>query len=48
MRNNDVRLSRAIVETGKQLLMRRRSLTAFSGAADLATYLAIIPVAFAG
>jgi K+-transporting ATPase ATPase B chain len=37
----------AIVETGKQLLMMRRSLTTFSMAADLAKYLAIIPVAFA-
>jgi K+-transporting ATPase ATPase B chain len=37
----------AIVETGKQLLMTRRSLTTFSSAADLAKYLAIIPVMFA-
>jgi K+-transporting ATPase ATPase B chain len=32
-----------IVETGKQMLATRRSLTAFSIAADLAKYLAIIP-----
>jgi K+-transporting ATPase ATPase B chain len=37
----------AIVETGKRMLMTRRSLTTFSTAADLAMYFAIIPVAFA-
>jgi K+-transporting ATPase ATPase B chain len=37
----------AIVETGRQMLMTRRSLTTFSMAVDLAKYFAIIPVAFA-
>lgn len=36
-----------IVETGKQLLMTRGSLTTFSVANDLAKYFAIIPAAFA-
>jgi K+-transporting ATPase ATPase B chain len=36
-----------IVETGKQMLRTRRSLTTFSIAADLAKYFAIIPVALA-
>lgn len=36
-----------IIETGKQMQMTRRSLTTFSLAADLAKYLAIIPVVFA-
>ena len=36
-----------IVETGKQLLMTRGSLTTFSIANDLAKYFAIIPAAFA-
>jgi K+-transporting ATPase ATPase B chain len=35
-----------VVETGRQMMMRRRSLTAFSTAADLGKYLALIPVAF--
>jgi K+-transporting ATPase ATPase B chain len=37
-----------IVETGKQLLMTRGSLTTFSIANDVAKYFAIIPAAFAG
>jgi K+-transporting ATPase ATPase B chain len=37
----------AIVETGNQMLMTRRSLTTFSMAVDLAKYFAIIPVALA-
>jgi potassium-transporting ATPase ATP-binding subunit len=37
----------AIVETGKRMLMTRRSLTAFSTAADLTKYFAIIPAALA-
>jgi K+-transporting ATPase ATPase B chain len=37
----------AIVEAGKQMLATRRSLTAFSVAADLSKYLIIVPVAFA-
>jgi potassium-transporting ATPase ATP-binding subunit len=37
----------AIVETGKQMLMTRRSLTTFSMAADLAKYFAILPVTLA-
>jgi K+-transporting ATPase ATPase B chain len=36
-----------IVETGKQMLIMRRSLMTFSSAADLAKYFAIIPVVFA-
>jgi K+-transporting ATPase ATPase B chain len=36
-----------IVETAKQMLITRRSLTNFSIAADLAKYFAIIPVVFA-
>jgi K+-transporting ATPase ATPase B chain len=36
-----------IVETGKQLLMTRGSLTTFSVANDVAKYFAIIPAAFA-
>jgi K+-transporting ATPase ATPase B chain len=36
-----------IVETGKQMLRTRRSLTTFSIATDLAKYFAIIPVALA-
>lgn len=36
-----------IVETGKQLLMTRGSLTTFSIANDVAKYFAIIPAAFA-
>ena len=36
-----------IVETGKQMLMTRGSLTTFSIANDLAKYFAIIPAAFA-
>jgi potassium-transporting ATPase ATP-binding subunit len=36
-----------ILETGKQMLMTRGSLTAFGLAADLGKYLAIIPVLFA-
>jgi potassium-transporting ATPase ATP-binding subunit len=36
-----------IVETGKQMLMTRRRLTAFSMTADIAKYFAIIPVVFA-
>lgn len=36
-----------VVETGKQLLMTRGSLTTFSIANDLAKYFAIIPAAFA-
>jgi K+-transporting ATPase ATPase B chain len=36
-----------IVETGKQMLITRRSLTTFSIAADLAKYFAIIPAVFA-
>ena len=35
-----------IVETGKQMLMTRGSLTTFSIANDLAKYFAIIPAAF--
>ncbi|HZL37060.1 MAG TPA: potassium-transporting ATPase subunit KdpB [Tepidisphaeraceae bacterium] len=37
-----------IVETGKQLLMTRGSLTTFSIANDVSKYFAIIPAAFAG
>lgn len=37
-----------IVETGKQMLMTRGSLTTFSIANDLAKYFAIIPAAFIG
>jgi potassium-transporting ATPase ATP-binding subunit len=37
----------AIVEAGKQMRATRRSLTAFSVAADLSKYLVIVPVAFA-
>jgi len=37
-----------IVETGKQMLMTRRSLTTFSIANDVAKYFAIIPAAFIG
>lgn len=37
-----------IVETGKQLLMTRGSLTTFSIANDLAKYFAILPAIFAG
>jgi K+-transporting ATPase ATPase B chain len=37
----------AIVETGRQMLRTRRSLTTFSVAADLAKYFAIIPVVLA-
>jgi potassium-transporting ATPase ATP-binding subunit len=37
-----------IVETGKQMLMTRGSLTTFSIANDVAKYFAIIPAAFAG
>jgi K+-transporting ATPase, B subunit len=37
-----------IVETGKQLLMTRGSLTTFSIANDIAKYFAIIPAMFAG
>ena len=37
----------AVVETGKQLLMTRGSLTTFSIANDVAKYFAIIPAAFA-
>ncbi|WPP44141.1 potassium-transporting ATPase subunit KdpB [Pseudomonas sp. AN-1] len=37
-----------IVETGKQMLMTRGSLTTFSVANDLAKYFAIIPAAFVG
>lgn len=36
-----------VVETGKQMLMTRGSLTTFSVANDLAKYFAIIPAAFA-
>jgi K+-transporting ATPase ATPase B chain len=36
-----------VVETGKQLLMTRGSLTTFSIANDVAKYFAIIPAAFA-
>jgi K+-transporting ATPase ATPase B chain len=36
-----------IVETGKQMLMTRGSLTTFSIANDVAKYFAIIPAAFA-
>jgi K+-transporting ATPase ATPase B chain len=36
-----------IVETGKQMLMTRGSLTTFSIANDIAKYFAIIPAAFA-
>lgn len=36
-----------VVETGKQILMTRGSLTTFSIANDLAKYFAIIPAAFA-
>ena len=36
-----------VVETGKQMLMTRGSLTTFSIANDLAKYFAIIPAAFA-
>jgi K+-transporting ATPase ATPase B chain len=37
----------AIVETGRQMLMTRRSLTTFSMAIDLAKYFAIMPVTLA-
>ncbi|TXJ10557.1 MAG: potassium-transporting ATPase subunit B, partial [Alicycliphilus sp.] len=37
-----------IVETGKQMLMTRGSLTTFSIANDVAKYFAIIPAAFIG
>jgi K+-transporting ATPase ATPase B chain len=37
----------AIVETGRQMLMTRRSLTTFSMAVDLAKYFAIMPVTLA-
>jgi K+-transporting ATPase ATPase B chain len=37
-----------VVETGKQMLMTRGSLTTFSIANDLAKYFAIIPAAFVG
>ena len=37
-----------IVETGKQMLMTRGSLTTFSIANDVAKYFAIIPAAFVG
>ncbi|HTY03617.1 MAG TPA: potassium-transporting ATPase subunit KdpB [Rhodocyclaceae bacterium] len=37
-----------VVETGKQMLMTRGSLTTFSIANDVAKYFAIIPAAFAG
>ncbi|MBY0413606.1 MAG: potassium-transporting ATPase subunit B, partial [Bdellovibrionales bacterium] len=37
-----------IVETGKQILMTRGSLTTFSIANDVAKYFAIIPALFAG
>ena len=37
-----------IVETGKQMLMTRGSLTTFSVANDVAKYFAIIPAAFVG
>lgn len=37
-----------IVETGKQMLMTRGSLTTFSIANDIAKYFAIIPAAFVG
>jgi K+-transporting ATPase ATPase B chain len=37
-----------IVETGKQMLMTRGSLTTFSIANDLAKYFAIVPAAFVG
>jgi len=37
-----------IVETGKQMLMTRGSLTTFSLANDVAKYFAILPAAFAG
>ncbi len=36
-----------VVETGKQMLMTRGSLTTFSIANDVAKYFAIIPAAFA-
>ena len=36
-----------IVETGRQMLMTRRSLTTFSMTADLAKYFSIMPVVFA-
>jgi potassium-transporting ATPase ATP-binding subunit len=36
-----------IVEIGKQMVTARRSLTTFSMAADLAKYIAIIPVVLA-
>jgi len=36
-----------VVETGKQMLMTRVSLTTFSIANDIAKYFAIIPAAFA-
>jgi potassium-transporting ATPase ATP-binding subunit len=36
-----------IVETGRQMLITRRSLTTFSMATDLSKYLAIMPVVFA-
>jgi K+-transporting ATPase ATPase B chain len=36
-----------VVETGKQMLMTRGSLTTFSIANDIAKYFAIIPAAFA-
>ncbi|MCA0186770.1 MAG: potassium-transporting ATPase subunit B, partial [Proteobacteria bacterium] len=37
-----------VVETGKQMLMTRGSLTTFSIANDIAKYFAIIPAAFVG
>ncbi|MBX9935773.1 MAG: potassium-transporting ATPase subunit B, partial [Burkholderiaceae bacterium] len=37
-----------IVETGKQMLMTRGSLTTFSIANDVAKYFAIVPAAFVG
>jgi K+-transporting ATPase ATPase B chain len=37
-----------VVETGKQMLMTRGSLTTFSIANDVAKYFAIIPAAFVG
>lgn len=37
-----------VVETGKQMLMTRGSLTTFSIANDIAKYFAIIPAAFIG
>ena len=37
-----------VVETGKQMLMTRGSLTTFSIANDIAKYFAIVPAAFVG